>query len=169
MPPEEILSKGGVFDNPTDEYTGEQLAYQYGNIIRMFADPIARTKDSVTGEYYSGVPHYKPIAHSDGTPVDDGSDFPFRLITYKTVHHGQARTNVNPWLMLMIPENPVEISAIDAAALEIKTGDEVKIISASQGKKEIRGRALVTQRIKPGVAPSRIITATGNNIRGRMR
>ncbi|MDA9983038.1 molybdopterin-dependent oxidoreductase, partial [Gammaproteobacteria bacterium] len=151
VPLEEILSKGGVFDNPTDEYVGEKLAYPYANIIRMFADPIARTKDSVTGEYYSGVPHYKPIAHSDGTPVDDGSDFPFRLITYKTVHHGQARTNVNPWLMLMIPENPVEISAIDAAALEITTGDDVKIISASQGNKEIRGKALVTQRIKPGV------------------
>ena len=151
VPPDEILSKGGVFDNPTDEYTGDQLSYPYGNIIRTFADPIAGTKDSVTGEYYSGVPHYKPVAHSDGTPVDDGSDFPFRLITYKTVHHGQARTNVNPWLMLMIPENPVEISAIDAAALGIKTGDQVKIISASQGKKEIRGRALVTQRIKPGV------------------
>jgi anaerobic selenocysteine-containing dehydrogenase len=49
----DVLSKGGVFDNPGDEYTGEALSYQYGNIIRMFGDPVARTKDSVTGEYYS--------------------------------------------------------------------------------------------------------------------
>ena len=56
--------------------------------------------------------------HSDGTAVSDAG-YPFRLITYKTVHHGQARTNVNPWLMLMIPENPVEISARDAAALRV--------------------------------------------------
>ena len=152
---EEILSKGGVFDNPNDEYTattnGDQLSYQYGNIIRMFGDPVARTRDSVTGEYYSGVPHYKPLAHSDGTEVSDGGDYPFNLITYKTVQHGQARTNVNPWLMLLMPENFLEISAIDAANLQVETGDQVKVISPSTGIKEIRGKAKVTQGLKPGV------------------
>jgi anaerobic selenocysteine-containing dehydrogenase len=145
----EILSKGGVFDNPGDEYTDEQLTYQYKNIIRTFSDPVARTIDSVTGEYWSGVPQYKPITHSDGTLVND-HDYPFKLITYKTVHHGQARTNVNPWLMLIIPENPMEISAIDAAALRIETGDRVKIHSASN-RKGIEGKAKVTQGLKPGV------------------
>jgi len=152
---EEILSKGGVFDNPNDEYTattnGDQLSYQYGNIIRMFGDPVARTRDSVTGEYYSGVPHYKPLAHSDGTALNDSGDYPFNLITYKTVHHGQARTNVNPWLMLMMPENFVEISAIDAAALQVETGDQVTVASPSKGIKEIRGKARVTQGLIPGV------------------
>ena len=146
---DEIVSKGGVFDNPTDEYSGNQLAYQYGNIIRTFVDPIARTRDSVTGQYYSGVPHYKPITHSNGVAVND-SGFPYRLITYKTVHHGQARTTVNPWLMLMVPENPVEISATDAAAMGVETGDQVKIASASNPD-GITGKALVTQRLKPGV------------------
>jgi anaerobic selenocysteine-containing dehydrogenase len=146
---EEVLSKGGVFDDPDDEYQGNHLSYKYGNIIRTFSDPVARTKDSVTGEYYSGVPQYKPITHSDGTPVSD-HDYPFKLITYKTVHHGQARTNVNPWLMLMIPENPVEISAQDAAALRIETGDRVKILSASN-REGIVGKARVTQGLKPGV------------------
>ncbi len=146
---DEIVAKGGVFDNPDDEYTGSQLTYQYGNIIRTFIDPLARTKDSVTGQYYSGVPHHKPITHSNGVAVND-SGFPYRLITYKTVHHGQARTNVNPWLMLMVPENPVEISATDAAAMEVETGDQVKIVSASNPD-GITGKALVTQRLKPGV------------------
>jgi anaerobic selenocysteine-containing dehydrogenase len=119
-----------------------KLTYQYGNIIRTFIDPVARTKDSVTGEYYSGVPHYQPIRHSDGTAVRDreGGDYPFRLITYKTVHHGQARTNVNPWLMLIIPENPVEISATDAARLEVETGDRVRVSSPSN-RRGIEGKA----------------------------
>ena len=44
-----------MFDNPTDEYEAStNLAYRYGDIIRTFIDPVARTKDSVTGEYYSG-------------------------------------------------------------------------------------------------------------------
>ena len=146
---EEILSKGGVFDDQGEEYTGDKLTYQYGNIIRTFSDPVARTRDSVTGEYYSGVPQYKPIAHSDGTEVSD-HDYPYQLITYKTVHHGQARTNVNPWLMLMIPENPVEISAQDAAALRVETGDRVRVTSASN-REGIVGRVKVTQGLKPGV------------------
>ncbi|MGB6335484.1 MAG: molybdopterin dinucleotide binding domain-containing protein, partial [Thermoanaerobaculia bacterium] len=152
---EEILSKGGVFDNPDDEYEaapngGTWLAYRYGNIIRTFIDPIAQTRDSVTGEYYSGVPHYRPIAHSDGTPVSDPNNYPLKLITYKTVHHGQARTNVNPWLMLIIPENPVEISALDAAELGIATGDEV-VVRSETNPEGIVGRAKVTQGLKPGV------------------
>jgi tetrathionate reductase subunit A len=145
----EILSKGGVFDYPGDEYDGDYLAYRYANIIRTFADPVARTRDSVTGDYYSGVPQHKELAHSDGSPLDDG-EFPFTLITYKTVHHGQARTNVNPWLMLIMPENPVEISAHDAADLEIETGDVVTVKSPSHDE-GIVGRVLVTQRLKPGV------------------
>jgi anaerobic selenocysteine-containing dehydrogenase len=146
---EEILSKGGVFDNPGNEYDESHLSYKYGDIIRTFSDPVARTIDSVTGEYWSGVAQYKPIAHSDGTEVRD-SDYPFKLITYKTVHHGQARTNVNPWLMLMIPENPVEISAGDAVTLGIETGDRVKIVSASN-REGIVGKARVTHGLKPGV------------------
>jgi anaerobic selenocysteine-containing dehydrogenase len=146
---EEVLSKGGVFDNPGDEYDGDKLAYKYGDIIRTFIDPVARTKDSVTGMYYSGVPHYQPIRHSDGTALSD-SDYPYKLITYKTVHHGQARTNVNPWLMLIIPENPVEISAIDAAALRVETGDRVRVSSPSN-RSGIEGKARVTEGLKPGV------------------
>jgi anaerobic selenocysteine-containing dehydrogenase len=146
---QEILSKGGVFDNPGDEYQGNHLSYQYGNIIRTFSDPVARTRDSVTGEYYSGVPQYKPIAHSDGTAVNDPG-YPYQLITYKTVTHGQARTNVNPWLMLVMPENPVEISASDAATLGLETGDRVKVTSASN-LEGIVGKARVRQGLKPGV------------------
>ncbi len=94
--------------------------------------------------------HYKPITHSDGSPVSDPDDYPYRLITYKTVHHGQARTNVNPWLMLMAPENFVEISASDATALEIETGDQVEISSPSN-RDGVVGKARVTQGLKPGV------------------
>lgn len=146
----EVLAKGGVFDDPGDEYSGAQLTYQYGNIIRLFADAVARTRDSVTGEYYSGIPHYKPIVHSNGDAVDDGPTYPLRLITFKTVHHGQARTNVNPWLMLQVPENAVEIAASDAVALGIETGDLVNVASASNPA-GVEGKALVIQRLKPGV------------------
>lgn len=147
---DEILSKGGVFDNPGEEYQGELLAYRYGNIIRTFADPVARTRDSVTGQYYSGVAQYKDQAHFDGTAVNDGTGFPMKLVTYKMVQHGQGRTNVNPWLMLMQPENYVELSATDAAARAVVTGDRVRVTSASNTV-GIVGKAKVTQGLRPGV------------------
>jgi len=147
---DEIIAKGGVFDNPGDEYVGDKLAYKYGNIIRLFVDPVARTRDSVTGKYYSGVPQYVPIAHSDGTAVNDGTSFPMKLITFKVVQHGQGRTNVNPWLMLMAPENYVEISAADGSRLGVQTGDLVRVTSVSNTA-GIVGKAKVTQGLKPGV------------------
>jgi anaerobic selenocysteine-containing dehydrogenase len=147
---DEIIAKGGVFDNPGEEYEGDKLRYRYGNIIRLFADPLARTRDSVTGKYYSGVPQYVPIAHSDGTAVNDGASFPMKLITFKVVQHGQGRTNVNPWLMLMSPENYVELSANDATRIGVQTGDPVRVTSASNTA-GIVGKAKVTQGLKPGV------------------
>ncbi|MGE5841527.1 MAG: molybdopterin dinucleotide binding domain-containing protein [Deltaproteobacteria bacterium] len=105
--------------------------------------------DSVTGKYYSGLPHYRVPAHSDGTAVSD-TGYAYRLITYKTVHHGQARTNINPWLMLMIPENWVEISGQDAARLGVATGDRIRVSSVSNTA-GIVGKARVTQGLRPGV------------------
>ena len=52
--------------------------------------------------------------------------------------------------MLLMPENPVEISAGDAAALGVETGDRVKVTSISNPD-GIEGKALVTQRLKDGV------------------
>jgi anaerobic selenocysteine-containing dehydrogenase len=52
--------------------------------------------------------------------------------------------------MLIIPENPVEISAADAARLDIVTGDVLTVSSRSH-RDGIEGRALVTHRLKPGV------------------
>jgi tetrathionate reductase subunit A len=157
-PISEILAKGGVFWDKHKEYTdgptgsaGTHMAGQYGNIIRLFSDPLARTRDSITGQYYLGVPERTVIAHSDGTPVDKtDAAWPYRLITYKNVDQGQARTNVNPWLMLRRPANAVDVSASDAATLGIETGDRVRVSSASnlQG---IVGRANVTRGLRPGV------------------
>ena len=73
-----------------------------------------------------------------------------KLITFKVVHHGQGRTAVNPWLMLMAPENYVEISKADATRWGVETGDQVRVTSASNAT-GIVGKAKVRQGIQPGV------------------
>lgn len=146
---EEIQAKGGVFEDPGREYEGEHLRYKYGNIIRLYSEELATTKDSITGQYYDGLPQYEPIQHSDGSPVEDSS-FPLRLITYKSVRHGQARTATSPWLMMLSPENAVEMNRLDAQALGIATGDRVRVTSPSNSRGVV-GRAWVKEGIRPGV------------------
>jgi anaerobic selenocysteine-containing dehydrogenase len=103
----------------------------------------------MTGERFDPLPGYEPPSHLDGTPVTD-EGYPFHLITYKSVRHGQARTAVNPWLMALHPENFVDLSSADAAALGVETGDKVRVSSVSSPE-GIVSKAWVTEGLRPGV------------------
>jgi anaerobic selenocysteine-containing dehydrogenase len=147
---EEIMAKGGIFEDPGNEHAGEYLKHTYGNELHIYSEELATTRDSMTGELFDPLPKFDPIRHSDGTPVNDGAGYPYRLITYKSVRHGQARTATNPWLMLLAPENFVEVSSADAAELRLVTGDMVKVTSPSNAG-GITGRVRVTEGLRPGV------------------
>jgi anaerobic selenocysteine-containing dehydrogenase len=148
----DIVAKGGAFEDPGNGYDGTNpnlLKSKYGGVLHFYSPQLAVAVDSITGLKYDGLPKYEPPMHADGTPVDDPL-FPFHLITYKSVLHGQARTAVNPWLMTMCPENFVELATPDARSLGVETGDRVLVTSASnQGG--VIGRARVTEGLRPGV------------------
>lgn len=146
---DEILAKGGVFADPGSEYDGQTLKSKYANEIHLYIEELAMTRDSMTGQFFDPLPKYEPPSHSDGTPVTD-EGYPFRLITYKSVRHGQARTAVNPWLMALHPENFVDLSSADASALGVETGDRVRVSSPSNPA-GIVGKAWVTEGLRPGV------------------
>jgi tetrathionate reductase subunit A len=146
---EEIMAKGGVFADPGTEYDGATLKSKYANEVHLYIEELAVTKDSMTGEFFDPLPKYEPPAHVDGRPVSD-EGYPFHLITYKSVRHGQARTAVNPWLMALHPENFVDLSSADAAVLGVQTGDKVRVSSVSNPE-GIIGKAWVTEGLRPGV------------------
>ncbi len=148
----EIVAKGGMFEDPGSEYDGKYLKYKYGNVIKIYIEELATTKDSMTGQYFDGLPHYDPPKFADDTPIAavDEREYPFHLITYKMVWHAQARTATIPWLMIIQPENFVEINASDARRLGIRDGDAVRLISpTSPGG--AAGKAKVTEGLRPGV------------------
>lgn len=152
---DDIISKGGVFQDPGNEYTGDYLTNGYGSattakIVHLYIEAFATSKDTMTGEYFDGLPNYEAPKHSDDTEISEGSSYPYQLITYKSVRHGQARTNVNPWLMMLQPENFVELNATDAASLGVVTGDQVRVTSPSNTT-GIVGKANVTEGLRPGV------------------
>jgi anaerobic selenocysteine-containing dehydrogenase len=148
----EIVAKGGVFEDPGNEYDGKYLKYKYGNLVRLYIEQLATTKDSMTGQYFDGLPHYDPPKFADDTPIAsvDEKEYPFHLITYKMVWHAQARTATLPWLMIIQPENFVEINASDAMRLGIRGGDRVRLISPTSPEGAL-GKAKVTEGLRPGV------------------
>ncbi len=148
----EIVAKGGVFEDGGNEYDGKYLKYKYGNIIKLYIEPLAITKDSMTGQYFDGLPHYEPPKFADDTPIAsvDEKEYPFYLITYKMAWQAQARTATLPWLMLIQPENFVEINASDAKGLGIRDGDTVRLISPTS-RGGVVGKAKLTEGLRPGV------------------
>lgn len=146
---DEIIAKGGVFEDPGNSYSGDYLKYTYGNIIHLYIETLVRTKDSISGQAYDPLPKYEPIKDAGDQPVEDSS-YPFQLVTYKPVIHAQARTAALPWMMLIRPENFVEMNTSDARFLGVETGDPVKVTSPSNSQ-GIIGKAKVTEGIRPGV------------------
>jgi len=148
----EIVAKGGVFEDPGNEYDGKYLKYKYGNVIKIYIEQLATTKDSMTGQYFDGLPQYDPPKFADNTAIAtvDEKDFPFQLITYKMAWHAQARTASIPWLMIIQPENFVEINASDAKRLGIRDGDAVRLVSATSPDGVV-GKAKVIEGLRPGV------------------
>ena len=73
----------------------------------------------------------------------------------------KSRTVVDYWLLSIVPENAVVINGLDAKRLGLKSGDLVKVVSATNRegvwdlkngtKKPMIGKVLVTETIMPGV------------------
>jgi anaerobic selenocysteine-containing dehydrogenase len=84
-----------------------------------------------------------------------------QLITYREISSTKSRTAGNYWLRALLPENFVLMNTTDAAARGLKTGDEVKLSSASNPngewdlgagpKQPMVGRIKVVEGMRPGV------------------
>lgn len=141
------LARGGRFEDYAKSYKGDLQGHAWKGICLIYSEKLAKTKDSMTGKSYEGLPKYEPIKDCLGREVKD-QGYPFQLNTYKPVFQTQSRTASNPWLMILQPENYIEINESDAVGLGIKTGDMVRVASPSDGA-GIIGKAKVTAH-RPG-------------------
>ncbi|MBI4602246.1 MAG: hypothetical protein HY721_09825, partial [Planctomycetes bacterium] len=154
---DDIVARGGAFQDPGYAYNGTKLRYTYSNEIKLYYEPLATTVDSMSssGAAYApvtsspAVARYEAVKDIRGNAVTDLS-YPFQLITYKMVLHGQARTQNLPWLTVWQPENFIELNAADAGALGLRTGDRARVSSASNPTGLV-GRVKTTEGLRPGV------------------
>ncbi|HBG18695.1 MAG TPA: molybdopterin oxidoreductase, partial [Desulfobulbaceae bacterium] len=119
-------------------------------------------KDAFTGKPFYGMARFVPIADTLDKGLEKLSEgYPLHLITQRDIRHTKSRTITNPYLTDLMPINAVVMHTSDAKALQVKTGDLVKVVSATNPegvwdlgnnrKKPMVGTVQVTETIKPGV------------------
>lgn len=119
-----------------------------GKHLSIYLEPVATTKNSLSGKYMDGLPFTGQIA-GDGSPLDSHWDMSQFLVgTNKRWQHTQGRTAENLWLMSLEPTNAMEMNPVDAAKYGVKSGDWVELEGASGDKG--RHQIAVTNTIRPG-------------------
>jgi formate dehydrogenase major subunit len=84
-------------------------------------------------------------------PIGAAREFPYVLMTSTVAEHwcaGSTTRNI-PWLNELYPEPMMEMPAVLAKKIDVKSGDSVKVSSA---RGELVVKALVTPRMKPIMA-----------------
>ena len=158
-----VLNRGGRFQGYAQAYKGEQLANKYGKLVGIYFEKMATIKNSMTGRYYLPYADFlEGPRDCMGKPIrDEAGGFDMTLITYKTISQTKSRTIGNYWLHALYPENGVEISATDAARLNLTAGDRVQVVSATNetgvwdlghgNLKPMIGKVSIKEGIRPGV------------------
>ncbi len=152
-----LLSRGGRFSEYGSGFDGDSYKFPYTGISNIYLEKAAASINSYTGEHFSGTLNYNPQRLADGTPLNEKypeADFPFQGISYKAKYRSVSMLE-NSILRDLSPENRVEINSLDAQELSLKTGDKVRVISATGG--ETTGVILA----RPGVARKTIAVAFG--------
>ena len=155
-----VLGRGGRFASAG--YDGEKLKNPYGKLLDLYQEKTAKTVNAMTGQHYPGVARYIPAPQSSvGEPIDDGPDYPLRMITFREVMHTKSRTPGNYWLQALLPENSVILNKATARELGLEQGDWVRVVSASNpegawplgnGKrKPMVGKVRTIEGLRPGV------------------
>jgi tetrathionate reductase subunit A len=156
-----VLNRGGRFADFEKAYDGDLLKNQYAKQINLYQEKTYSTKSAITGEHYKGYPNYTPAPLDlADKPVED-ADFDLTLLTHREITHTKSRTIADYWLLGINPEGVFIINRLDAERLDIKDGDRVKVVSASNpnGEWDLKngdrvpmvGEIKVIEGIRPGV------------------
>ncbi|MEW6622303.1 MAG: molybdopterin dinucleotide binding domain-containing protein [Bacillota bacterium] len=105
------------------------------------------------GKYFEGTAYWQPEEFANGKAVDSvfsEDEWPFKLVNCKAKLRSVSMLSNAPVLTDLSPKNFIEVNTLDAQALGLKTGDQVKLISATGGS--LTGKLLVRKGIARGTA-----------------
>lgn len=153
-----VISRGGRFDEHGAGFDGEDHEYGFKSSINFYMEGFATGKNSLTGEYYSGIAGWNPESFQDGTLVTDlfpETEWPFKSANYKPKFRSISLLANSSSLRDINSHNFIEINIEDGKALGIASNDKVRVVPATGG--EFEGIALV----RPGIAKGTIGIAFG--------
>jgi anaerobic selenocysteine-containing dehydrogenase len=140
---DQIRKVGGQYGSAAD-----RSDLKTGKHLSVYLEPVATTKNSLTGAYMDGLPYVGQIA-GDGSPIEDHWDMSQFLVgTNKRWQHTQARTGENLWLMSLEPTNACEMNPEDAAKYGVVSGDWIEMESPDGDIG--RHQVAVTNTTRPG-------------------
>jgi anaerobic selenocysteine-containing dehydrogenase len=157
-----VLNRGGRYAPSDKAYDGDYMKKKLGKMFQIFVEKVAKQKNSISGEHFSGVPVYLGQFDAAGRTLSRNGRYPLTLITYKEPFGGHSRTISNYWTNIaMQPENMIHINRRDAERYGVRDGQRARISSASnpQGRVdlgdgrviEVAGKVYVREGIRPGV------------------
>jgi thiosulfate reductase/polysulfide reductase chain A len=126
-----------------------------------FVNPGLKEKRDANGQPVDPLPVYTP---RDWQPDDE---YPLYLINWKEASHTHTRTQNNPWLLEIKPDNPLIIHPDTARRFEVEDGDDV-IVESPYGS--AAARVAVSKRMHPevvGLQHGFGHSALGRQARGR--
>jgi anaerobic selenocysteine-containing dehydrogenase len=157
-----VLNRGGRYAPAETAYASPYMKKKLGKMFQVFVEKVAKQKNSVSGEYFSGIPIYEGQIDAAGRPLSRNGKYPFTVITYKEPFGGHSRTISNYWTNIaMMPENRILINRQDAERYGYANGQPVRLTSASNPTGSVElfddhvldvvGKLRVCEGIRPGV------------------
>jgi tetrathionate reductase subunit A len=160
-----VLNRGGRFQAYDDLLDGEKLTNKYGKYVSLYCEKTYDTKNSMTGEHFSGVARFfEPGTDSLGSGLqarDTSDGYDLSMITFRTITQTKSRTSGNYWLRAVEPTNHVVVARADAERLGLASGDTVRVLSSSNphgsfqvgnGRTvEMDGEVEILEGLRPGV------------------
>lgn len=144
-----VLSRGGRFEDATESYQGEKMKHRWKKPLAIWNETLATSRNSLSGQLYTGCPTWHPLRLADGTPLRQyytEHDWPFMLTSFKSnIHSGVS--HLSPLLNAIKGVNPVYIHPDDARRFGIATGDQFNITTPGNTLAVV---ALVVDGVKPG-------------------
>jgi anaerobic selenocysteine-containing dehydrogenase len=146
-----ILLKGGVFKSDRVLFDENGNFKSKVREICVWNEKLGTSTDSLTGKKLWGTLKYVRATDYLGNRVDKlQGEFRFNLISYKSALHTQSRTICYRQALVYEPDFSLKIHPTDAAALNLRDGDRVRVTSPSNRKGFIT-TVKVTELVRPGV------------------
>lgn len=144
-----VMARGGRFADKNTAYEEDRMTKSYNKAIAVYNQTVGTTRNSISGEWYSGVPRYYAPRLYNGNKIDMNSpEYNLLAFSYKSNVLSSSSTSVEA-LRDTRYTTYIDLNAQTAKAHHIRHGDRVKVHS-------LDGTVEGLCRIKEGIHPQSI-------------